>query len=103
MDLGFGRRHFFVYDRKHNEVLTQIAAVEHETRRINAIILPARRISILPSGPFLRSKRIAPAKMVPIIDVKRERHETLPQSWIALELGEPGFGRRTTAAAFRRK
>jgi len=27
MDLGFGRRHFFVHDRKHNEVLTQIAAL----------------------------------------------------------------------------
>jgi len=39
--------------------------------------------------------------MVPVIDMKRDRHDLFPKIGIALQLAEPFFRGRTTAAAFR--
>ena len=39
--------------------------------------------------------------MVPVIDVKRDWHDLFPKIGIALQLAEPFFRGRTTAAAFR--
>ena len=54
-------------------------------------------------GPFLRREGIAPAEAVPIIDVKRDRHEIFPKPSSISILPEAAFRRWTTAAALRSK
>src|SRR6185437_14705631 len=73
-----------------NATLHPFASIQHEARSVNALALPSFGILVLPRGPLFRRKRIAPAEPVPVIDMKRKRHEILPKSRLALELGKPG-------------
>src|SRR5436853_7456882 len=60
-------------------------SVKDERRRIDALLFPAYGIIRLALGPDFRRERIAPAEVVPVIDVERDRDDVLPESRRVLE------------------
>src|SRR5688500_3835372 len=76
-------------------------SVENKGRRKYAIGFPTRGVSRLPLRPFARGERIAPAEVVPIMEVKCDRHEILPEPRLVFQIAQPRLRRRTTAASLR--
>src|SRR5438874_1495116 len=47
------------------------------------------------------AQNIFPSQAIPVIDVKRDRDEILPEPVVALQCSQPRFRRWTAAASFR--
>src|SRR5437763_14019733 len=75
--------------------------VQNKSWRVNGFLFPARGIISLPLRPRLGRKRIAPAEVVPVIDVKRDRNKILPEPRLIFQITQPRFRGQTTAAPFR--
>ena len=78
-------------------------SVAHKTRRIDGPIAPMFCVIILALRGLTRCEGVPPAKLVPIIDVKRHWNKGSPQALFMSELTQPFFGGRTTAATFARE
>src|ERR1700730_8256548 len=77
------------------------ASVDHEFRRIDAVITEAERVGLLPLCPLPRRKWINPALMVPIIDVLFESYDLRPcYRLIFFELCKQTVCGRAARAAF---
>src|SRR5213082_1295371 len=75
--------------------------IQNKSRRVDRFLFPARGIISLPLRPRLGRKRIAPAEVVPVIDVKRDWNKILPEPRLVFQIAQPRFRRQTTAAPFR--
>src|SRR5579859_1479342 len=74
-------------------------AVQNKTGCVNGLSPPLLCISLLPLREFLAGEPVRPAQTVPVIHVKRNRHEIPPQSWTLLQSSQPRLRRRATAAS----
>ena len=75
------------------------ATIQNKSWSVNALSIPVSGIKALSLCPFRGGKRILPAESIPVIDMKSDRHELTPESWVVYEPAQGSFGRRTTAAA----
>src|SRR4029077_5297950 len=80
---------------------TPFLAVDDKTRGVNRVAAPSRGVTLLSRSEFRFGEAIAPAEMVPVINVKGDGNDLLPQVLTRFECTHPFFGRRTTATPFR--
>src|SRR5262249_61367770 len=76
-------------------------AVDDKTRSVNRVAAPSHGITLLSRCEFWFGEAIAPAEMVPVINVEGDGNNLLPQFLVRFECAQPFFGRRTTATPFR--
>ena len=86
-----------------NPGIWPFAAIQNKGWSVNALSIPVSGIKALPLCPFCGGKRVFPAESIPIIDMKSDRDELMPESRVVYEPAQRSFGRRTTAAALRGK
>ena len=86
-----------------NAGISPFATIQNKSWRVNALSVPVSGIKALSPCPFSGSKRIFPAESIPIIDMKSDRHELMPEPWIADQPAQRSLGRRTTATTLRSK
>ena len=79
------------------------AAMQNESWSVNALSIPVSGIKGLSPCPFRGRKRIFPAKSIPVINMKSDRHELMPEPLVAYEPRERRFRRRATAASLGSK
>jgi hypothetical protein len=67
--------------RRHiaTEPASPFLTIDDKARRINRIAAPGRRITLLSRSEFWFGEAVAPAEAVPIINVKRDGNNLLPQ------------------------
>src|ERR1700730_12840205 len=75
--------------------------IENESRRINRSNPPSDRIRLLTRGVFSSRKTILPPEIIPVIDMKSHGNNLLPKTSVGIQVTQPGFGSRATAASFR--
>ena len=75
------------------------ATIQDKSWRVNGVSIPVSGIKALSLCPFRGGKRILPAESIPVIDMKSDRHELMPEPWIVDEPAQRRLSRRTTAAA----
>src|SRR6266853_28369 len=75
------------------------ATIQNKGWSVNALSIPVSRIKALSLCPFRGGKRILPAESIPVIDMKSDRHELVPEPWVVDEPAQRRLSRRTTAAA----
>ena len=76
------------------------AAVDDELRRVNAIALEGARVLLLPLGPVVRGEGVAPAEMIPVIDVFFDGDDfDIVAAAGVVKLPEKSVGGRATGAA----
>src|ERR1041384_1878635 len=76
--------------------------IDPETGGINGIRPPLFGVGVLTVGKGFRGPRVAPAEVVPIIHMESNWNEVFPKAGRFFQPTQPGFRRRTTAAALRR-
>src|SRR5262249_14683662 len=77
-------------------------AVQDEARRINRAAAPLFGVLMLAFRKRFRRERVLPAEVIPIVHVKRDGNEILPELRTVLQMRQPLFGGRATAASFGR-
>ena len=83
-----------------NTGISPLATIQNKSGSVNALSIPVGSIKALSPRPFSGRKRIFPAKSIPVINMKSDRHELTPESWVVYEPAQRSLGRGTTAAAF---
>ncbi len=73
-------------------------AVDHHLGRVDAIVAALSCVIALALAVGGGGKRVAPADVIPIVDVERQADDVL----LAHELAHEGVGRRTGRAALAR-
>ena len=58
------------------------ATIQDKSWRVNGLSIPVSGIKALSLCPFRGGKRILPAESIPVIDMKSDRHELMPEPWI---------------------
>jgi len=61
------------------------ATIQDKSWRVNGLSIPVSGIKALSLCPFRGGKRILPAESIPVIDMKSDRHELMPEPWIVDE------------------
>ena len=61
------------------------ATIQDKSWRVNALSIPVGGIKALSLCPFRGGKRILPAESIPVIDMKSDRHELTPETWVVYE------------------
>ena len=75
------------------------ATIQNKSWRVNGLSIPVSGIKALSLCPFRGGKRILPAESIPVIDMKSDWHELMPEPWIVDEPAQRRLSGRTTAAA----
>src|SRR6266481_451888 len=81
-----------------NPGISPFATIQNKGWSVNALSIPVSGIKALSLCPFHGRKRILPAESIPVIDMKRDRHEFTPEPWIVDEPAQRRLSGRTTAA-----
>src|SRR5204863_9855199 len=82
-----------------NPRISPFATVQNKGWSVNALSIPVSGIKALSLCPFCGGKRILPAESIPVIDMKSDRHELMPEPRVLYEPAQRSLGGRTTAAA----
>src|SRR6266436_101152 len=82
-----------------NPGISPFATIQNKGWSVNALSIPVSGIKALSLCPFRGGKRILPAESIPVIDMKSDWHELMPESWIVDEPAQRRLSGRTTAAA----
>ena len=61
------------------------ATIQDKSWRVNGLSIPVSGIKALSLCPFRGGKRILPAESIPVIDMKSDRHELVPEPWVVYE------------------
>ncbi len=61
------------------------ATIQNKSWSVNALSIPVSGIKALSLCPFRGGKRILPAESIPVIDMKSDRHELVPEPWVVYE------------------
>ena len=72
-----------VYYRKPR--ISPFATIQNKGWSVNALSIPVSGVKALSLCPFRRGKRILPAESIPVIDMKSDWHELMPEPWIVDE------------------
>ena len=75
------------------------ATIQDKSWRVNGLSIPVSGIKALSLCPFRGGKRILPAESIPVIDMKSDWHELMPEPWIVDEPAQRRLSGGTTAAA----
>src|SRR3954451_7937440 len=73
--------------RRRHSALTELLSVEHESRCVDAFTFPTLGIRLLPRSRFLACKRVPPSEAVPVIHMKSDRYEILPETRFGFQPG----------------
>jgi len=65
-----------------NPGISPFATIQNKGWSVNALSVPVSGIKALSLCPFRGGKRILPAESVPVIDMKSDWHELMPEPWI---------------------
>lgn len=68
-----------------NTGISPLATIQNKSGSVNALSIPVGGIKALSPRPFSGRKRILPAESIPIIDMKSNRHELMPEPWVVYE------------------
>src|SRR5204862_1308127 len=82
-----------------NPAISPFATIQNKGWSVNALSIPVSGIKALSLCPFHGRKRILPAESIPVIDMKSNWHELMPEPWIVDEPAQRRLSGRTTAAA----
>ena len=82
-----------------NPGISPFATIQNKGWSVNALTIPVSGIKALSLCPFHGRKRILPAESIPVIDMKSNWHELMPEPWIVDEPAQRRLSGRTTAAA----
>lgn len=82
-----------------NPGISPFATIQNKGWSVNALSIPVSGIKALSLCPFRGGKRILPAESIPVIDMKSNWHELMPEPWIVDEPAQRRLSGRTTAAA----
>ncbi len=82
-----------------NPGISPFATIQNKGWSVNALSIPVSGIKALSLCPFHGRKRILPAESIPVIDMKSNWHELMPEPWIVDEPAQRRLSGRTTAAA----
>jgi hypothetical protein len=82
-----------------NPGISPFATIQNKGWGVNALGIPLSGIKALSLCPFRGGKRILPAESIPVIDMKSNWHELMPEPWIVDEPAQRRLSGRTTAAA----
>jgi len=85
---------FIIYYR--NAGISPLATIQNKSWSVNALSIPVSGIKALSPCPFSGRKRIFPAKSIPVINMKSDRHELMPEPWVIYQPAQRSLGRRTT-------
>src|SRR5207302_9985316 len=61
------------------------ATIQNKGWSVNALSVPVSGVKALSLCPFRGGKRILPAESIPVIDMKSDRHELVPEPWVVYE------------------
>src|SRR6267142_2978963 len=67
------------------------ATIQDKSWRVNGLSIPVSGIKALSLCPFRGGKRILPAESIPVIDMKSDRRELMPEPWIVYEPAQGSF------------
>ena len=65
-----------------NPGISPFATIQNKGWSVNALSIPVSGIKALSLCPFRGGKRILPAESIPVIDMKSDWHELMPEPWI---------------------
>ena len=82
-----------------NPGISPFATIQNKGWSVNALSIPVSGVKALSLCPFRGGKRIPPAESIPVIDMKSNWHELMPEPWIVDEPAQRRLSGRTTAAA----
>jgi hypothetical protein len=71
-----------------NPGISPFATIQNKGWSINALSIPVGGIKALSLCPFRGGKRILPAESIPVIDMKSDWHELMPEPWIVDQSAE---------------
>src|SRR5437764_1581361 len=58
------------------------ATIQNKGWSVNALSVPVSGVKALSLCPFRGGKRVLPAESIPVIDMKSDRHELVPEPWV---------------------
>src|SRR6266550_1425454 len=82
-----------------NPGISPFPTIQNKGWSVNALSIPVSGIKALSLCPFHGRKRILPAESIPVIDMKSNWHELMPELWIVDQPAQRRLSGRTTAAA----
>ena len=68
-----------------NPGISPFATIQNKGWSVNALSIPVSGVKALSLCPIRGGKRILPAESIPVIDMKSDWHELMPEPWIVDE------------------
>jgi hypothetical protein len=65
-----------------NPGISPFATIQNKGWSVNGLSIPVSGVKALSLCPFRGGKRILPAESIPVIDMKGDWHELMPEPWI---------------------